>query len=136
MVMTDPIADLLITIKNCVLIRKRVARVYYSKLKARILYILHREGYILSFDIKNVKEKHKQSKYIFIYLKYIDDKSVIHNVKRISKPGLRIYKKYNELHNVVYNGLGIVIVSTSRGLMTDRQSYRRKIGGEVLAYVW
>ena len=130
--MTDPIADMLVRIKNALMARHKSVRVPSSKIKLEIARILKEEGYIE--DFKYIKEKPQPE--IEIILKYDENKRpVIAGVKRISKPGRRIYKGYKDLPKVL-DGLGIAIISTSQGIMTDHEARKRKIGGEVLCEIW
>jgi len=130
--MTDPIADMLIRIKNALMARHKTVIIPASKMKLEIARILKEEGYIE--DYKFIDEK-PQGK-IEIVLKYDENKRpVIAGVKRVSKPGRRIYKGYRDLPKVL-DGLGIAIISTSQGIMTDYEARKRKIGGEVLCEIW
>ncbi|MCU4138748.1 MAG: Ribosomal protein S8 [Thermodesulfobacteria bacterium] len=130
--MTDPIADMLIRIKNALMARHKSVRIPSSKIKLEIARILKEEGYIE--DFKYINEKPQPQ--IEIILKYDENKRpVIAGVKRISKPGRRIYKGYKDLPKVL-DGLGIAIISTSQGIMTDHEARKRKIGGEVLCEIW
>lgn len=132
MVTTDPIADLLTRIRNALTARHESVMVPASKMKKAIADILVAEGYIKSADIVD-EMGHPNIK---IVLKYGNKyESVISNLKRISKPGLRVYAGYEDLPKVL-GGLGIAIISTSKGIMTDREARKNKVGGEVLAYVW
>ena len=128
----DSIADLLTRIRNAQTARHATVSVETSIMKKSIVQILLDEGYISSFEeVDNGKNKD-----IVITLKYVNkNQKVITGLKRISKPGRRIYSSCEELPKVL-NGLGIVIVSTSKGVMTDREARKLGIGGEVLAYVW
>lgn len=132
MVMTDPIADMLTRIRNANSTNKESLEMPASKLKLEILSVLKEEGYIVDYKTKTDKNKHPV---IVVTLKYIDNERVIKGLKRISKPGLRVYAKVDQLPKVL-NGLGIAVISTSKGIMTDREARRQNIGGEVLAYVW
>jgi len=130
--MTDPIADMLARIKNALMARHKSVRIPSSKIKLEIARILKEEGYIE--DFKYINEKPQPQ--IEIILKYDENKRpVIAGVKRISKPGRRIYKGYKDLPKVL-DGLGIAIISTSQGIMTDHEARKRKIGGEVLCEIW
>ncbi len=130
--MTDPIADMLIRIKNALMARHKTVVIPASKIKLEIARILKEEGYIE--DFKYIDEK-PQGK-IEIVLKYDENKKpVIAGVKRVSKPGRRIYKGYKDLPKVL-DGLGIAIISTSQGIMTDHEARRRKVGGEILCEIW
>ena len=132
MQITDTIADLLTRIRNASSARHRSVVIPSSKMKTSIVQILYDEGYIKGFDVSE-KETQKEIK---VYLKYDESKkSAITGIKRISKPGLRVYTDVKDMPRVI-KGLGIAIVSTSKGIMTDRQARKQNVGGEVLAYVW
>ncbi|HEY8364591.1 MAG TPA: 30S ribosomal protein S8 [Haloplasmataceae bacterium] len=131
MVMTDPIADMLTRIRNANQMRHEVVELPASRIKLQILEVLKQEGYIN--DVEYI-EDNKQG-ILRIYLKYVKNERVIKGLKRISKPGLRVYAKSEELPKVL-NGLGIAVISTSEGIMTDREARQKQIGGEVIAYVW
>lgn len=132
MVMTDPIADMLTRIRNANMVRHEKLEVPASKIKKEIAEILKREGFIR--DVEFI-EDNKQG-IIRIFLKYgSNNERVITGLKRISKPGLRVYAKAEEMPRVL-NGLGIAIVSTSKGVVTDKEARQMQAGGEVLAYVW
>lgn len=131
MIVTDPIADMLTRIRNAYVSKHENVDIPTSKVKRSIAEILLNEGYIDGVDYI---EDSVQG-VIKIKLKYVDGQSVIQGLKRISKPGLRIYARSNELPKVL-GGLGIAVVSTSKGIMTDKQARKDNIGGEVLAYVW
>ena len=132
MLITDPIADMLTRIRNALTAKHEDVLVPASTVKKAIAEILLDEGYIKSYDIR----EDGVAKYIHIDLKYGPNKQrVITGLKRISKPGLRIYARTDQLPTVL-NGLGIAIISTSRGIMTDREARKQGVGGEVLAYIW
>lgn len=132
MQITDTIADLLTRIRNAISAKHDVVEVPASNMKKAIVQILFDEGYIKKFV---VSEDGKQGM-IKIFLKYTPEKqSVITGLKRVSKPGLRIYSDVEKMPKVM-KGLGIAIVSTSKGIMTDRQARRENVGGEVLAFIW
>jgi len=132
MVMTDPIADMLTRIRNANQMKHKTVEFPASKLKSEILKVLKQEGYITDFESKNDGVQGT----LKVQLKYLDNEErVIRGLKKISKPGLRVYAKTDDLPKVL-NGLGIAIISTSKGLLTDRAARREKVGGEVLAYVW
>jgi small subunit ribosomal protein S8 len=132
MTMTDPIADMLTRIRNANMVRHEKLEVPASNLKKEIAEILKREGFVR--DVEYV-EDNKQG-IIRIFLKYgKDNERVITGLKRISKPGLRVYTKSSEVPKVL-NGLGIALVSTSQGLLTDKEARAKQVGGEILAYVW
>ena len=132
MLITDPIADMLTRIRNALTAKHEDVLVPASTVKKAIAELLLEEGHIKSFDIR----EDGVAKYIHIDLKYGPNKQrVITGLKRISKPGLRIYARKDQLPKVL-NGLGIAIISTSRGIMTDREARKQGVGGEVLAYIW
>ena len=128
---TDPIADMLTRIRNANSARHQTVDVPYSKVKKAIADILVNEGFVESIDVIE-DGSHKT---IRITLKYQDKVRVLQGLKRISKPGLRIYANVEELPRVL-NGLGIAIISTSKGIMTDKEARKENVAGEVLAYVW
>lgn len=128
----DPISDLLLRIKTGTKSRKDEIIVNSSKLIDGILKILKNEGYINDFKTKNLPNNKKETK---VYLKYKNNLSTISGLKQISKPGLRVYSEAAKLPKVL-NGLGIAIISTSEGLMTDKLARNKKIGGEVIAFIW
>ncbi|MFV0480267.1 MAG: 30S ribosomal protein S8 [Anaerorhabdus sp.] len=131
--MTDPIADMLTRIRNGIQAHHETVEIPASKVKVEIAKILKSEGYIMNY---NVSGDTAASKKITITLKYGANKEkVISGIKRISKPGLRVYTKQDSIPRVL-NGLGIAIISTSQGLMTDKEARSKHAGGEVLAYVW
>ena len=131
-VVTDTIADMLTRIRNANQMRYEEVRVPASKIKESIAKILKDEGFIKNYKV--VKEEAQGT--ILLTLKYTDKKErVITGLKRISKPGLRVYVKNDEIPKVL-NGLGIAIISTSKGIMTDKEARKQNIGGEVLAYIW
>ena len=127
---TDPIADMLTRIRNANAQKHATVDVPYSKEKEAIANILLAEGFVEAIDI--IEDSYKT---IRITLKYVNNTKVIQGLKRISKPGLRIYAKTEELPRVL-NGLGIAIISTSKGIMTDKAARQENVGGEVLAYIW
>ena len=132
MVVTDPIADMLTRIRNALIAKHDVLDVPASNMKKAIAEILHNEGYITKFDILEV-DNHKT---IRITLKYgVNKQRVISGLKRISKPGLRVYANKDKVPKVL-GGLGIAIISTSKGIVTDKEARKLGIGGEVLAYIW
>lgn len=132
MTVTDPIADLLTRIRNANQMRYKEVVIPSSNIKLEIVKIMKNEGYIANYKI----EKNEVQDNIIVMLKYGQNKErVISGLKRISKPGLRVYAKAEEIPNVL-NGLGISIVSTSKGIMTGKEAKKENLGGEVLAYVW
>ena len=135
--MTDPFADMLTRIRNANQAKHEKVEMSVSKTKLEILEVIKKEGYIQGYEVLERELKnHRMEKYILVTLKYTDKKErVIKGITRISKPGLRIYAKAEDMPKV-FNGLGIAIVSTSNGVMTDREARKLKIGGEVMAYVW
>lgn len=131
MVMTDPIADMLTRIRNANQMKHKTVDMPASKLKKEILELLKSEGYITGYKV--VKGEVQDT--LRVTLKYLSNERVVKGLKRISKPGLRVYAKINEIPKVL-NGLGIAVISTSKGIMTDREARKQKVGGEILAYVW
>jgi small subunit ribosomal protein S8 len=131
MVMTDPIADMLTRIRNANQMKHEKVDIPASKLKKEVLELLKKEGYIVSVQVVN----NKPQDILRVTLKYMQNERVVKGLKRISKPGLRVYAKNNEIPKVL-NGLGIAVISTSQGVMTDREARKLKVGGEILAYVW
>lgn len=131
MVMTDPIADMLTRIRNANQAKHASVTMPASRLKLEILEVLKNEGYIGEYE----KVEDGKQGVIKVTLKYINKDRVIRGLKKISKPGLRVYAKSSELPKVL-NGLGVAIISTSNGIMTDREARSKKLGGEVLAFVW
>ena len=132
MTVSDPIADMLTRIRNANIVRHETLEIPASNLKKEIAGILKTEGFV-----KNVEfiEDYKQG-IIRVFMKYSNENErVITGLKRISKPGLRVYAKREELPRVL-NGLGIALISTSEGVLTDKEARKRNLGGEVLAYVW
>ncbi|MDV6342082.1 30S ribosomal protein S8 [Nitrosomonas sp. Is24] len=127
MSMSDPIADMLTRIRNAQMARKQFTKMESSRLKVAIAIVLKEEGYIDSYSVINENSKST----LEILLRYYAGKPVIENIKRISKPGLRIYKSSKDLPNVM-NGLGTAIVSTSQGVMTQNKARELGIGGELL----
>jgi small subunit ribosomal protein S8 len=132
MTMTDPIADMLTRLRNANSAYHDTVSMPYSKIKVHIAEILQQEGYISAWDVADAEV----GKNLVISLKYgpARERSIA-GLKRVSKPGLRVYAKKGNLPRVL-GGLGIAIISTSGGLLTDRQAVKRGVGGEVLAYVW
>lgn len=132
MVMSDPVADMLTRIRNANLVRHETVEIPASKLKKEIAEILKKEGFIR--DAEYI-EDNKQG-IIRLFLKYgVNNERVISGLKRISKPGLRVYTKSQEIPKVL-GGLGIAIISTSKGIMTDKDARQLKSGGEVICYIW
>ena len=128
---TDPIADMLTRIRNANAQKHETVDIPASKLKKSIAEILVEEGYIKAFE----EIEDNAQGIIRITLKYVNKQKVISGLKRISKPGLRVYANKDELPKVI-GGLGIALISTSKGIMTDKQARKEGIGGEVLAFVW
>ena len=130
--MTDPIADMLTRLRNANSAYHDTVGMPYSKIKSHIADILQQEGYIAGWRV----EEAEVGKSLVITLKYgLSRERSIAGIKRVSKPGLRVYAKAQEMPRVL-GGLGIAIISTSHGLLTDRQARKRNVGGEVLAWVW
>jgi len=132
MTVTDPIADMLTRIRNAIMARHDSVLVPASKMKLSIAKILKEEGFVNDYEVIRGKP-HREIK---VYLKYLDDnQSAISGLKRVSKPGLRVYVQKKEIPRV-YGGLGIAIVSTPKGVKTGQQAWRQGSGGELLCYVW
>ncbi len=129
--MTDPIADMLTRIRNAITAKKETVEIPASNMKKAIADILLAEGYVK--DVKIVEDGYNGK--IAITLKYSDKKSVINGLKRVSKPGLRTYSGVETMPSVL-NGLGTVILSTNKGVMTGKQAKAANVGGEVLCYIW
>lgn len=127
----DPIADTLIQIKNGYLANKEKVSVSYSKIKHELIKLLVDYGFVKSFDLTNDSYKKK----IVIKLKYENKKAVMTDVIRVSKPGLRIYVNKNNIPKV-FGGLGITILSTSKGLMIGQEARKKKLGGELICKIW
>lgn len=129
---SDPVADMLTVIRNANNVRKEKVDVPSSKLKMEIIKIFKNEGYIKNFKL--IEEGTKS--YIRIYLKYTPSgERVINGLKLVSKPGLRVYRKKHEIPRI-FNGYGTSIISTSKGVLTDKKAREQKVGGEVLCYIW
>src|SRR2546423_4690518 len=134
MSMSDPIADMLIRIRNAQLVRHVEVVMPASKLKASIAQVLKQEGYIEDFAVREKGGDAGVKKELRIGLKYYAGRPVIERLERVSKPGLRVYKGHDDIPRVM-NGLGVAILSTSRGVMTDRKARADGVGGEVLCIV-
>lgn len=132
--LTDPIADMIVRIKNANVRKHKSVLMPHSNKKVSILNILQKEGYISDFNILDI-EKSNVKKNIEVNLKYKGSSRVITDIKRISKPGLRVYVDVDSIPTVL-SGYGVAIISTSKGLMTDKEARRENIGGEVIAYIW
>ena len=130
MSMSDPVADMLTRIRNGQMAGHSKVNMPSSKLKIALAKVLTDEGFISTFSIKEDEGKAELS----VDLKYFDGKPVIDMIKRVSRPGLRVYKNKDELPNVI-GGLGIAVISTSKGIMTDRDARQAGVGGEVICYV-
>jgi len=131
MTLTDPIADMLTRIRNAIMVKAKEVSIPSSNLKVEIAKILKEEGYIHNFK---VEDDNKQG-ILKLTLKYYKGKSVISGLERISKPGRRVYCGADEIPWVM-NGLGIAIISTSKGVLTDKKCRELRVGGEVLCYIW
>ncbi len=131
MTVTDPIADALTRIRNANQVNHSNVLIPASKLKVELIKLLKEEGYIEDFELKD----ENGFKVIDVTLKYYNKKPVITNLKRVSTPGLRTYSKAKNLPRV-FDGMGIAVISTSKGLMTDKAARTQNLGGEVLCYVW
>jgi len=132
MVVTDPIADMLTRMRNALNARHKSVSIPVSKIKTNIAELLLNEGFISSYKVEG---EGTESNIVIDFKFGPKGEKVINGLKRISKPGLRIYANAEELPKVI-NGLGIAIISTNKGLMTDKQARLQNVGGEVLAYVW
>src|ERR1700739_3041771 len=130
MSMSDPIADMLTRIRNAQMVEKVSVTMPSSKVKGAIAQVLKDEGYIDAFAVKSEGAKSE----LTIFLKYYAGRPVIERIERVSKPGLRVYRGRNDIP-VVMNGLGVAIVSTPKGVMTDRKARAAGVGGEVICYV-
>jgi len=129
---TDPIADMLTVIRNANMIKLEKVDIPASKLKMEIIKIFKNEGFIKNFKL--IEDDSKS--YIRVYLKYTTNgECVIHNLKRVSKPGLRIYSRRHEIPRI-FNGYGTSIISTSKGVLTDKKAREQNVGGEVLCFIW
>jgi len=132
--MTDPIADMLTRLRNANVAMHDEVRMPSSKLKASLAALLKKEGYIEGFTIAD--DETRPGQVLTVTMKYSPERArVISGVKRISKPGLRVYIKADRVPRVL-GGLGVAVLSTSQGLMTDREARQRRVGGEILCYVW
>ena len=129
--LTDPIADMLTRIRNANLAKHNTVKIPFSKIKESLANIVKSEGYINNFEVKEEGTK----KDIIVSLKFMDGEAVIKGLKRISKPGRRVYTSVESLPKVL-GGLGIAIVSTPNGVITDKECRKHSVGGEVLCYVW
>lgn len=134
MTMTDPIADMLTRIRNANTAMHDEVRMPSSKLKEALAGVLEKEGYIVGWSVED--DPRGPGRLLNIDMKYSPErKRVISGLRRVSKPGLRVYRKHDEVERVL-GGLGVAILSTSKGLMTDREARRQRVGGEVLCHVW
>ena len=134
MTMSDPVADMLTRIRNANTAKHDTVDIPSSKMKVSIAEILKKEGYIKEFEVKTDE---KGFNYIHIVMKYGKDKNekIISGLKRISKPGLRVYANTDEIPKVL-GGLGVAIISTNKGVLTDKEARKQNVGGEVLAFIW
>ena len=134
MAMTDPIADMLTRIRNANVAMHDQVRMPSSKQKVALAEVLKSEGYIVDFDVAD--DPKRPGELLNIDMKYSPERRrVISGIKRVSKPGLRVYRKHNDIERVL-GGLGVAVLSTSKGLMSDREARRQRVGGEVLCHVW
>lgn len=134
MSMTDPIADMLTRLRNANIAMHDEVKMPSSKLKESLAALLVKEGYLADFDVAPADRKPGNE--LKITLKYSPERQrTISGLKRVSKPGLRVYRKAGEVPRVL-GGLGVAVLSTSQGLMTDREARKRRVGGEVLCYIW
>jgi small subunit ribosomal protein S8 len=134
MTMTDPIADMLTRVRNANVAMHETVRMPSSKVKEALATILQREGYIEGFAVHD--DPARPGRVLEILMKYSPDRTrTISGLRRVSKPGLRVYTRADHLPRVL-GGLGVAVLSTSQGLMTDREARKHRVGGEVLCYVW
>jgi small subunit ribosomal protein S8 len=134
MTMTDPIADMLTRIRNANLAMHDEVRMPSSKLKEALAQILLKEGYIEGFEVDD--NPGRPGRTLLVTMKYSPERArTISGLRRVSKPGLRVYKKASEVPRVL-GGLGVAVLSTSQGLLSDREARKRNVGGEVLCFVW
>ncbi len=134
MTMTDPIADMLTRIRNANIAMHDDVRMPSSKLKEALAGVLANEGYIEAFDVEENADR--PGKTLHVRMKYSSERArTISGIRRVSKPGLRVYSRSTEVPRV-QGGLGVAVLSTSQGLLTDREARKRKVGGEVLCFVW
>lgn len=129
--LTDPIADMLTRIRNAVRVRAEKVDIPASRMKLEIAKVLKEEGFIRAYKIL----KHKKQGIIRLNLKYLDNESLITGLKRASRPGRRFYVGFNEIPKVM-GGVGVAVLTTSRGVMSDKACRREKAGGEVICYIW
>lgn len=132
MAMTDPIADMLTRIRNANKMLHETVEIPASNIKTSILNVFKNEGFIADFKTESMENNKSVTT---VTLKYVDKDRVIKGLKRVSKPGLRVYVEADKLPKVL-NGLGVAVISTSKGVMTDKEARKQKLGGEVLAYIW
>ncbi len=131
MTINDPIADALTRIRNANLVKHETVSMPASNLKIELVKVLQKEGYVQGYTVEEVDG----FKVINVTLKYTEHAPVITGLKRVSKPGLRVYSKAKNMPRV-FDGMGIAVISTSKGLMTEKEARTNKLGGEVLCYVW
>jgi len=133
--LSDPIADMLTRIRNASAVSKKEVHVPFSKLKAALAVVLVKEGYLAEMKKEKVKAKGKEKEFLKIKLKYQNNRPAIKKIKRISRPGLRIYLSAKRLPRVL-SGFGSSVVSTSQGIMSGRQAKKKNLGGELICQVW
>ena len=134
MTMTDPIADMLTRIRNANIAMHDDVRMPSSNLKEALAGVLQNEGYIESYDVEDNQDRPGRT--LHVRMKYSPERArTISGIRRVSKPGLRVYSRSNEVPRVL-GGLGVAVISTSQGLLSDREARKRKVGGEVLCFVW
>ena len=131
MTISDPIADTLTRIRNANMVKHESVSMPHSNLKEELIKVLQKEGYVEGYTV----EEKDGFKFINVTLKYLNGQSVITGLQRVSKPGLRVYSKAKNMPRV-FDGMGIAVISTSKGLMTEKAARANKLGGEVLCYVW
>ena len=133
--LTDPIADILTRIRNASMVYKTEVLSPYSKEREALAKVLVKEGYLKKIKKQRAKSKDKKRKNLVLELKYSGKRPAIKKIIRISRPGLRVYSAYKKLPKVL-SGFGIVIVSTSKGIMTGKEAKKKKLGGEIICKIW
>lgn len=136
MAVSDPVADMLTKIRNACMAGHKDLYIRNSNINREIVRVMSSEGYIADYSVEKVPESKSNHEVIMLVLKYdAEKKPVIHEIKKISKPGRRVYAKYRNIERI-RNGFGTLIVSTSKGLITDREAREKKIGGELICSIW
>lgn len=133
--LSDPIADMLTRIRNASAVAKKEAVIPFSKQCEAIAKILAKEGYLADIKYQKIEVKNKKIKRLICQLKYEGKKPAITHLERVSRPGLRVYLPYKKIHQVL-SGFGLAIISTSAGMMSNKEARKRKLGGEVICKIW